>query len=95
MARHVDTANTTVMTRLIQAALLTLLLQLIAQMYPSRLSRTFSNQQRSNSDAVLTWEPPPLRSPMPSGCAAAPHRPASSTMKELFPSLRSVALRPW
>lgn len=58
MARHVDTANTTVMTRLIQAALLTLLLQLIAQMYPSRLSRTFSNQQRSNSDTVLTWELP-------------------------------------
>ncbi|MEO0406401.1 MAG: hypothetical protein AAF289_03520 [Cyanobacteria bacterium P01_A01_bin.135] len=57
MAQHADTTSTNVvMTRLIQAALLTLLLQLIAQLYPSSLSRVVSSQQRSGENTKFIVE---------------------------------------
>ncbi|MGF1538648.1 MAG: hypothetical protein ACFB4J_19475 [Elainellaceae cyanobacterium] len=49
------TPKTTVMSRLVQAAILTLLLQLIAQFYPSALTRTTSYQLQEVNDVMLAW----------------------------------------
>ena len=55
------TKNTTVMTRLVQAAVLTLLLQLISQFYPSTLTRTSSLQIQEINETLLAWERTPDR----------------------------------
>jgi len=49
------------MKRLVQAAMLTLLLQLIAQLYPSSLTQTTAIQRQGTDAALLAWDGPELR----------------------------------
>ncbi|MGB3616273.1 MAG: hypothetical protein WBA10_20950 [Elainellaceae cyanobacterium] len=56
--QQVEAANrTTVVKRLVQAAVLTLLLQLIAQLYPSSLRPTTAVQLQETSATFLAWTP--------------------------------------